>query len=110
MYIRHRRVLLSEVWDCSISETFHLAYTGWTIINHVSRWTPAYSAVGVGEIADLPDPITWRLAATPDARFGANINIHDPTQRTGSWQFPRKILNIHLDSFAHAVALWTVTH
>ena len=83
--IRHSRVPLPEIYS-SISEAFYPAYTG-------EAETPD---VEVGWIAVLPVPgdlrsrlvfeRNSRWVTIPDTWFGDHI--HDPMQRSGSWQLP----------------------
>jgi len=66
--------------------------------------TPAAGRVVLGEIPILPGPRNLNGClvfernghgvAITDVWFGGNI--HDPIQRTGSWQFPHKFVGIHV--------------
>ena len=94
IYIRRRRVPLSEVYS-SISENFHLAYTSGIEQSCVEvRASVWYSWSRWDSSPSRPRNLEgWPVfernclgAAAPDARFGDNI--HDPTERSESWQFP----------------------
>ena len=111
IYIRRRRVPLSKVCS-SISENFHLAYTGGTGQSYVEVNASVQCSRGRRDYSpSRPHNLkVWfvserngRSAATPDARFGHNI--HGPTQRAESLQ-----IHIRLDSCIHVVSLRTVAH